>query len=152
MKFCEGFDVLTRRLLVPAAAVCSVLSGASAASADMFHGMNAGAVIWDGQILLTPQKASDIAVTGTNALRVNFRLHGDVELDDFNRLALGFGTNAGWAGGDFTGNGLVNHSDLNTLKTYFGFKAPTGGQPIPEPNSLAILGLIMLGCSRVRKH
>jgi hypothetical protein len=77
MKFFEGIFVLTRRLSIAAAVVCSLLTSASVSSADTFHGMNAGAVIWDGQILLTPQKASDIAATGTNALRVNFRLDGN---------------------------------------------------------------------------
>ena len=78
-------------------------------------------------------------------------LDGDVDLQDYNRLALGFGTNTGWAGGDFSGNGIVNSSDYLTLKTYFGFKVPAQGLPVPEPASTAIMGLLALAAIRTKR-
>jgi hypothetical protein len=52
-------------------------------------------------------------------------LDGDVDLDDFNRLALNFNaTGAGWAGGDFSGNGVTNASDQTLLSQNFGFTNP----------------------------
>ena len=73
-------------------------------------------------------------------------LDGDVDIHDFNRLALAYGTDGGWAGGDFTGNNLVNDSDLNTLKQYFGFKAPAASLTIPEPSTAAagLIGLLAM--------
>ncbi|QQE12514.1 cellulase family glycosylhydrolase [Planctomycetota bacterium] len=41
-----------------------------------FHGINAGAPIWDGEIELTPRKIRQIAATGTRAIRFNFRHDG----------------------------------------------------------------------------
>ncbi|MGD9634265.1 MAG: cellulase family glycosylhydrolase [Pirellulales bacterium] len=46
----------------------------SAARADLFHGLNAGAPVWNGSVVLTPQKAAEFAATGTQSIRVNFRL------------------------------------------------------------------------------
>ena len=67
-------------------------------------------------------------------------LDGDVDIHDFNALALAYGTDGGWAGGDFSGNGVVNNSDLTVLKIHFGFKATTPpAAPIPEPTTLSLL-------------
>jgi hypothetical protein len=44
--------------------------------ADEFHGINAGAPIWDGVIQFTKEKAAAIAATGCRAVRINFRLDG----------------------------------------------------------------------------
>jgi hypothetical protein len=79
-------------------------------------------------------------------------LDGDVDVDDFNRLALGYGTSAGWAGGDFTGNDIVDGSDLDTLTQYFGFQAPAGSLTIPEPASAAAITLLALLGVRVRRY
>ncbi|GAB4185861.1 MAG: hypothetical protein Kow00105_00270 [Phycisphaeraceae bacterium] len=70
-------------------------------------------------------------------------LDGDVDLHDFNRLALAFGTNGGWANGDFSGNGVINNTDLITLQTYFGFTAPQNTQAIPEPAALTLFTLAL---------
>lgn len=44
------------------------------AGAGLFHGLNAGAPIWNGDLIFTAQKAGLIAATGTHSIRVNFRL------------------------------------------------------------------------------
>jgi hypothetical protein len=47
---------------------------AAVAEADLFHGLNAGAPVWAGNVVLTPQKAQQLAATGTRSIRMNFRL------------------------------------------------------------------------------
>jgi plastocyanin len=44
--------------------------------ADEYHGINAGAPVWNGVIQFTPAKAAAIAATGCRAIRVNFRMDG----------------------------------------------------------------------------
>ncbi|QDU70299.1 dockerin type I domain-containing protein [Mucisphaera calidilacus] len=66
----------TRRTLV-----ITLLALAPAAQADTFHGINAGAPLWNNQIIFTEQRAADIAATGTNAIRINFRLDGHATWD-----------------------------------------------------------------------
>lgn len=58
--------------------VCVVLPLLAAyASADLpFAGVNAGAPIWNGSILLDDALAADIAGAGCRAVRVNFRIDG----------------------------------------------------------------------------
>lgn len=58
-------------------------------------------------------------------------LDGDVDLHDYNRLALNYNkTGVGWAGGDFTGNGVVNSSDHTQLKQKFGFNNAAFSLPV----------------------
>lgn len=58
-------------------------------------------------------------------------LDGDVDLQDYNILALNYNkSGVGWAGGDFTGNGVVNSSDYTRLKQQFGFN--NAGFSLPE--------------------
>ncbi len=64
----------------------SVVIGLSAgpviiAHADQYHGMNAGAPVWNGAIQFSPAKAAAIAATGCRAVRVNFRLDGHSSWD-----------------------------------------------------------------------
>jgi len=42
--------------------------------AGEFHGLNAGAPVWNGSVIFSPQKAALFAATGTDAVRINFRL------------------------------------------------------------------------------
>lgn len=79
-------------------------------------------------------------------------LDGKVDIHDYNQLALAYGTDGGWAGGDFTGNDIVNDSDLNVLKLFFGFQTPPPSTPIPEPTSAGILALLTLLTTRTRRH
>lgn len=79
-------------------------------------------------------------------------LDGDVDIIDFNHLALGYGKDAGWAGGDFSGNDIVNDSDMTLLKLFFGFQSTPPGTPAPEPTSLVILAPLSLLATRSRQH
>lgn len=58
------------------------------AGADTFHGLNAGAPVWNGNVLLTPQAASAFAATGTGSVRVNFRLDSGAISWNANQLAM----------------------------------------------------------------
>jgi hypothetical protein len=60
----------------------------SIAEADQFHGLNAGAPVWDGSVILTAQMAQQFAATGTRAIRVNFRLDSGATSWNANQLAL----------------------------------------------------------------
>ncbi len=51
-----------------------LLAATQYAMSDEFHGLNAGAPIWNGVIQFTPQKAAQFAATGTDSIRLNFRL------------------------------------------------------------------------------
>ena len=80
-------------------------------------------------------------------------LDGQVNLNDFNRLAGNFGaaTNRTWSQGDFTYDGAVNLNDFNRLAANFGlFAAGPEVAPddwamlasrIPEPASPALIGM-----------
>jgi hypothetical protein len=81
-------------------------------------------------------------------------LDGRVNSDDFNLLALNFGTAGGWAKGNFNGTGPVNSDDFNLLALNFGFN--NGGMAVsavPEPSGLlsGLLGgaaAVMIGRRR----
>src|SRR5262249_9112576 len=58
------------------------------AEADEFHGLNAGAPVWDGNVVLTRQMAQEFAATGTRAIRVNFRLDSGATSWNAKQLAM----------------------------------------------------------------
>ncbi|MEQ9459554.1 MAG: hypothetical protein RIG82_01200 [Phycisphaeraceae bacterium] len=64
----------------------------------------------------------------------------EVDLIDLSALASNFGSTAGWAGGNFNADTNVDLIDLSILATNFGQTPPS----IPEPASLALLGLLAL--------
>ena len=69
--------------------VLSALVGAGGpVAADAIHGINAGAPVWGGAVILTPAKANLIAATGSDALRINFRLDAGATTWDATQLAL----------------------------------------------------------------
>ncbi len=88
-------------------------------------------------------------------------LDGDVDADDFNLLAFNFDNPGGWVNGDFDGDGTVSADDFNLLAFNFGFDANVSpndilivqefAQAIPEPTSLALLGLGGLALMRRRR-
>jgi len=76
-------------------------------------------------------RSSDLIMTYT--LRGDADLNGVVNLDDFTRLAAGFGlTDQVWATGDFNYDGTVSLDDFTALASQFGHSAPRG---VPEPTS-----------------
>jgi len=89
-------------------------------------------------------------------------LDGLVNLSDFNRLASNFGsTSANWDQGDFNYDSNVNLADFNRLAANFG-QAAAGpnvtpedwsalASAVPEPSSLALLGLGALATLRRRR-
>ena len=139
-------------------------------------GYNAGA--WDGPGIISSQanntthgvgyaEASALggsvpAIFGTvDATAVLFRytrygdanIDGQVNLQDFNRLASSFGATGGalWSQGDFNYDGNVNLQDFNRLASNFGLSAAGPevtpqdwarlGAAVPEPTSLMLVAV-----------
>lgn len=75
----------------------------------------------------------------------------DVDDDDFDLLKGNYDASAGWAGGDFTGDGTASLGDLGMLSANYG-QVAAGGTPIPEPATLAVLTLGGLACLRRRRR
>lgn len=66
-------------------------------------------------------------------------LDGTVNIGDLTILASNFGNGGTWKDGDFTAEGAINIGDLTLLAGNFG--QSSAGQAVPEPASLALLGL-----------
>jgi hypothetical protein len=126
-----------------------------------------------GSIPETPDGSSQNA--SGSILQIVFLGHarpGDATLDqtvdssDFAILAAHYGQsrNAGWAEGDFNGDGMVNALDFNAFASNYGktgtFEHPTGvgspqkdaplGQTVPEPISAIFIGIVSLLAMRNR--
>jgi hypothetical protein len=91
-------------------------------------------------------------------------LDGQVNLQDFNRLAANFGTGGAWSEGDFNYDGTVNLQDFNRLAANFGLSASgpdvTPGDwanlasAVPEPacGAAALFGAALLRRARARRQ
>jgi hypothetical protein len=69
-------------------------------------------------------------------------LDGDVNFADFVALANHFGQAGGWGDGDFDADGVVQFNDFTLLANHFGQPEAI---PVPEPNGLAMVGMLLLG-------
>lgn len=117
------------------AVIVMVLNLLRPVNADEFYGINAGAPIWNGVIQLTPQEASDIAATGTDSVRINFRLDAGAtswnatQLNSYDQIiqnardaglkVLGLFSNETVAGGQAAWNSDPNGNGLNTYVSNF---------------------------------
>src|SRR4029079_10890037 len=88
-------------------------------------------------------------------------LDGKVDVTDLGALATNWQTSAPWTGGDFNYDGFVDVSDLGVLATNWqlGVGSPLGpgsldaataagglgGVSVPEPASIGLLGLGLVG-------
>ena len=76
-------------------------------------------------------------------------LDGRVDINDLTIVLSNFGKTSGmsWGTGDFLGDGKVNINDLTIVLANFGWNvwtSPAGVGAVPEPASLALLGLAVL--------
>ena len=76
------------RAFALAAAALVLCRPCTPAEGGTFHGLNAGAPVWNGVVQFTPQKAAQFAATGTEAVRINFRLDGGATSWDAGQLAV----------------------------------------------------------------
>lgn len=80
-------------------------------------------------------------------------LNGSVDFNDFQTaLLLNYNQPGKWYQGDFNGDGTVNFDDFQIMLTQYNTSYTVGagaglgaGSAVPEPASLAVLGLVILG-------
>ena len=78
---------------------------------------------------------------------------GDVDFADFIALSKNFGLSVDpYANGDLDGDGIVAAADLTLLKQQLGTRLESGLQVVPEPTSLALLGLLAPAAARRRRR
>jgi hypothetical protein len=64
-----------------------------------------------------------------------------VDDDDVLILRQNFGSQTGWAGGNFGPGNVVDANDFATLRSNYGFNAAAPAPATPEPTSLVLVGL-----------
>jgi hypothetical protein len=81
-------QLVRRRPIIGLLGLVTLLHAAAATRGDTFHGINAGAPVWGGNVLITAQQAQRLAATGTKSLRVNFRLDSGATTWNSSQLAM----------------------------------------------------------------
>jgi len=92
------------------------------------------------------------AVLVRYTLRGDHNLDGGVNLDDFTRLAAGFGAAGVWSSGDSNYDGTVNLDDFTALAANFGLSLGADlprSSAVPEPS---VLAAILAGCCLVQRR
>ena len=116
-----------------------------------------GDPLTSGLLLNTSGGEAAYAVTYTSSSVVaRVSLPGDFNLDDVVNTAdqlvwqANVGTNSGWSGGDATGDGWVDGSDLMIFQRNFGRSWPSL-QMVPEPTAMSLMVLSMALVLRRRR-
>lgn len=99
--------------------------------------------------LQRPNDGPRLIITGESSTPLMGDLNDDNVVDrrDIAHLMASYGVASGatWADGDFDGNGAVNLADVIMLKNHFTASQPGSPASVPEPSSLAISALGVLG-------
>jgi hypothetical protein len=73
-------------------------------------------------------------------------LDGKVDITDLSRVLTNYDKSGmAWADGDFDANGIVDITDLSKVLTNYDKTAGAGIKVVPEPSSLMLLGMGVLG-------
>jgi hypothetical protein len=99
--------------------------------------------------LARPNDGPKLIITGESSTPLPGDANNDNVVDrrDLAQLMGSYGVTSGatWADGDFDGNGAVTLADVMMLKNHFTPAAPSSAAAVPEPNSLAITFLGVVG-------
>ena len=87
-------------------------------------------------------------------LRGDANLNGAVDAQDLNSLGVNWQQPVAlWSAGDFSANGTVAAEDLNALGIHWQESiAAAGASAVPEPSTLSLLCIAMMGCLRRRRR